>query len=63
MDQVNTFDFVSHNRILISDWLIRFLQERIEVAKYCSQDQIEMYSDLLQRSLDIQVSWRTIFVH
>ena len=21
MDQVNTFDFVSHNRILISDWL------------------------------------------
>ena len=63
MDQVNTFDFVSHNRILISDWLVRFLQERIEVAKYCSQDQIEMYSDLLQRSLDIQVSWRTIFVH
>ena len=63
MDQVNTFDFVSHNRILISDWLIRFLQERIEVAKYCSQDQIEMYSDLLQRSLDIQVSWRTKFVH
>ena len=63
MDQVNTFDFVSHNRILISDWLIRFLQERIEVAKYCSQDQIEMYSDLLQRSLDIQVSWRTMFVH
>ena len=63
MDQVNTFYFVSHNRILISDWLIRFLQERIEVAKYCSQDQIEMYSDLLQRSLDIQVSWRTIFVH
>ena len=63
MDQVNTFDFVLHNRIQISDWLIRFLQERIEVAKYCSQDQIEMYSDLLQRSLDIQVSWRTMFVH
>ena len=26
-----------------------------QVAKYCSQDQIEMFSDLLQRTLDIQV--------
>lgn len=43
------------------DVWIKFLQERIEVAKYCSQDQIEMYTDLLQRSLDIQV-WVTSFV-
>ena len=25
------------------------------MAKYCSQDQIEMYTELLQRTLDIQV--------
>jgi phosphatidylinositol 4-kinase len=37
------------------DIWIKFLHERIEVAKYCSQDQIEMYSDLLQRTLEIQV--------
>ena len=38
------------------DIWIKFLHERIEVAKYCSQDQIEMYCDLLQRTLEIQVS-------
>ena len=38
------------------DVWIKFLQERIEVAKYCSQDQIEMYCDMLQRTLDIHVS-------
>ena len=37
------------------DIWIKFLQERIEVAKYCSQDQISLYCDLLQRTLDIQV--------
>jgi len=37
------------------DIWIKFLHERIEVAKYCSQDQIEMYCDLLQRTLEIQV--------
>ena len=37
------------------DVWIKFLHERIEVAKYCSQDQIEMYCDLLQRTLDIHV--------
>ena len=37
------------------DVWIKFLQERIEVAKYCSQDQISVYCDLLQRTLDIQV--------
>ena len=29
------------------------------MAKYCSQDQIEMFSDLLQRTLDIQVIYLT----
>ena len=38
------------------DLWIKFLQERIEVATYCSQDQIEMYTDLLQRTFDLQVS-------
>ena len=37
------------------DVWIKFLHERIEVAKYCSQDQIEMYCDMLQRTLDIHV--------
>ncbi|XP_023346695.1 phosphatidylinositol 4-kinase alpha [Eurytemora carolleeae] len=37
------------------DIWIKFLHERIEVAKYCSQDQVEMYTDLLQRTFDIQV--------
>ena len=37
------------------DIWIKFLQERMEVAKYSSQDQISVFSDLLQRTLDIQV--------
>lgn len=37
------------------DIWIKFLHERIEVAKYCSQDQVEMYTDLLQQTFDIQV--------
>ena len=41
------------------DVWIKFLHERIEVAKYCSQDQLEMYCDLLQRTLDIQVGQTT----
>ena len=40
------------------DIWIKFLYERIDVAKYCSQDQIEMFSDLLQRTLEIQVGSR-----
>jgi hypothetical protein len=36
-------------------FFVQFLHERIEVAKYCSQDQIEMYTELLQRTLDIQL--------
>ena len=31
------------------------LQERIEVAKYCSHEQIIMFTHLLQRTLDIAV--------
>ena len=35
------------------DLWIRFIQERIEIAKYCSQEQIFMFSHMLQRTLDI----------
>lgn len=37
------------------DLWIRFIQERIEIAKYCSQEQIFMFSHMLQRTLDISV--------
>eukprot|EP00094_Tigriopus_californicus_P003842 TCALIF_03698-PA protein Name:"Similar to PI4KA Phosphatidylinositol 4-kinase alpha (Homo sapiens)" AED:0.07 eAED:0.07 QI:1/0.8/0.75/0.93/0.86/0.93/16/174/2161 len=37
------------------DIWIRFIQERIEVAKYCSQEQIIMFTHMLQRTLDISV--------
>jgi phosphatidylinositol 4-kinase len=37
------------------DVWIRFVQERIEVAKYCSQEQIIMFTHMLQRTLDISV--------
>jgi hypothetical protein len=40
----------------------QFLHERIEVAKYCSQDQIEMYTEMLQRTLDIQVCFHYILL-
>lgn len=33
----------------------RFIQERIEVAKYCSQEQVIMFTHMLQRTLDITV--------
>ena len=32
-----------------------FFQERIDIAKYCSQEQIYMFSHMLQRTLDISV--------
>ena len=35
------------------DLWIKFIQERIEIAKYCSQEQIFMFSHMLQRTLDI----------
>ena len=31
------------------------------MAKYCSQDQVEMYTDLLQRTFDIQVIHYTVY--
>ena len=31
------------------------MQERIEVAKYCSHEQIIMFTHMLQRTLDIAV--------
>ena len=37
------------------DIWIRFIQERIEVAKYCSHEQIIMFTHMLQRTLDIAV--------
>eukprot|EP00095_Tigriopus_kingsejongensis_P007429 maker-scaffold443_size169656-snap-gene-0.12 protein:Tk07429 transcript:maker-scaffold443_size169656-snap-gene-0.12-mRNA-1 annotation:"phosphatidylinositol 4-kinase alpha isoform x1" len=45
----NTPDIEPH------DIWIRFIQERIEVAKYCSQEQIIMFTHMLQRTLDISV--------
>ena len=37
------------------DIWIRFIQERIEVAKYCSQEEVVMFTQMLQRTLDIAV--------
>ena len=37
------------------DLWIRFIQERIDIAKYCSQEQIYMFSHMLQRTLDISI--------
>lgn len=37
------------------DIWIRFIQERIEVAKYCSQEQVIMFTHMLQRTLEISV--------
>ncbi|QQP57676.1 Uncharacterized protein FKW44_002744 [Caligus rogercresseyi] len=37
------------------DIWIRFIQERIEIAKYCNRDQITMFTLMLQRSLAIKV--------
>ena len=35
--------------------ILDFFQERIDIAKYCSQEQIYMFSHMLQRTLDISV--------
>ncbi|XP_040569252.1 phosphatidylinositol 4-kinase alpha isoform X2 [Lepeophtheirus salmonis] len=37
------------------DIWIRFIQERIEIAKYCNRDQIIMFTLMLQRTLAIKV--------
>ena len=45
------------------DLWIRFIQERIEIAKYCSQEQIFMFSSMLQRTLDIAVGRKRLGRH
>lgn len=40
------------------DLWIRFIHERIEIAKYCSQDQIYMFTHMLQRTFDLAIGLR-----
>ena len=42
------------------DLWIKFIQERIEIAKYCSQEQIYMFTHMLQRTLDFSVGPKAI---
>ena len=42
------------------DLWIKFIQERIEIAKYCSQEQIYMFTHMLQRTLDFSVGPRAV---
>ena len=41
------------------DIWIRFIQERVEVAKYCSQDQIYMFTYMLQRTFDMAIGLKS----
>jgi len=41
------------------DIWIRFIQERIEIAKYCSQDQIYMFTHMLQRTFDLAIGLKS----
>ena len=42
------------------DLWIKFIQERIEIAKYCSQEQIFMFTHMLLRTLDIAIGRRRL---
>ena len=42
------------------DLWIKFIHERIEIAKYCSQEQIYMFTHMLQRTLDFSVGPKPI---
>ena len=42
------------------DLWIKFIHERIEIAKYCSQEQIYMFTHMLQRTLDFSVGPKAI---
>ena len=42
------------------DLWIRFILERIEIAKYCSQEQIYMFTHMLQRTLDFSIGQKAI---
>ena len=40
---------------LFEFWLFQFLSERVEVAKYCSQPQVDIFCTIIHRSLSINV--------
>ena len=41
------------------DLWIRFINERIEIAKYCSQEQIDMFTHMLQRTFDMAIGLKS----